>query len=232
MLTMDDEKNNLMSTDMINSIHTGLDAAENSKSVVVLSGRENMFSAGFDLKSLNIGGMEALRMLSGGFQLAERMLSFPTPIVIACSGHAIAMGAFLLLSGDYRIGAIGPFKISTNEVVIGLTMPQAAIEICRQRLAPPFVTRSTILGETYAPLGALQAGFLDQLVDKNELKATAIRIALQLGEIDFRAHHRTKLKVRKGTLQALRKAINADRGGFVLEGTHRYLSSILKNKFR
>lgn len=95
----------------------------------MLSGRHDMLSAGFDLKTLNRGGASAPGMLSGGFQLAERMLSFPTPIVIACIGHATAMGAFLLLSGDYRVGILGPFKNCTNEVAIGMIMPQAAIEI-------------------------------------------------------------------------------------------------------
>lgn len=232
VLTMDDGKNNVISTAMIDAIHSGLDMAEKSKSVVVLSGRENMFSAGFDLKTLNRGGASALGMLSGGFQLAERMLSFPTPIVVACSGHAIAMGAFLLLSGDYRVGAFGPFRIATNEVAIGLVMPQAAIEICKQRLTPGHFTRSTILGETYTPQAAVDAGFLDQLVEKAELKAIALQAASHLGKIDFRAHHKTKLKARKETLQALKKAITVDRGGFALEGARRYFSTILEKRAR
>ena len=36
-------------------------------------------------------------MLRAGFELAQRLLSFPTPVVIACPGHAIAMAVFLFL---------------------------------------------------------------------------------------------------------------------------------------
>lgn len=79
---------------------------------------------------------DAFKMLCGGFKLSARLLAFPTPVVIASNGHAIAMGAFLLLSGDYRIGSAGEFKIIINEVEMGFTLPFAAIEICRQRCQP------------------------------------------------------------------------------------------------
>ena len=89
-------------------------------------------------------------MLEAGFALAQRILSFPTPVVIAVPGHAIAMGVFLVLCGDYRVGADGPYRITANEVAIGLTMPRAAVEICRQRLAPAHFTRAVGLAEVYA----------------------------------------------------------------------------------
>ncbi len=133
---MDDGKVNVLSIPMLGEINAALDQAESAGAVVVLTGRDGRFSGGFDLAVLRAGGPDALTMLRGGFDLAERLLTFPTPVVVACSGHAIAMAAFLLLSGDYRIGAAGPFKITANEVAIGLPMPMAAIEICRQRLTP------------------------------------------------------------------------------------------------
>ena len=44
-----------------------------------------------------------------------RIFSFPRPVVAACSGHAIALGAFLLCSSDYRVGSKGNFKlVQTN----------------------------------------------------------------------------------------------------------------------
>ncbi|HUN31199.1 MAG TPA: enoyl-CoA hydratase-related protein [Trebonia sp.] len=96
--------------------------------MVLIEGRDGVFSAGFDLPVLRNGGPDALTMLRSGFELAARLLEFPQPVVIACTGHAVAMGVFLLLCGDYRVGATGPFKITANEVAIGLTMPRAAVE--------------------------------------------------------------------------------------------------------
>src|SRR5258705_6292844 len=113
------------------------DRAKADRAAVVLSGRAGVFSAGFDLRVLRAGGADATAMVRTGFELAERLLAFPTPVVVACTGHALAMGAFLLLAGDYRLGTPGAYKIGVTEVALGITMPFFGIEICPQRLAPP-----------------------------------------------------------------------------------------------
>ena len=122
-ITMNDGSKNLMSPKMLGALNKALDQAEKDGAVVIITGYEDIFSAGFDLKVLKSGGGPAMNMLNEGFALTTRLLSFRTPVINACNGHAIAMGSFLLLSGDYNIGASGPFKIMANEVAIGLTMP-------------------------------------------------------------------------------------------------------------
>ena len=148
-IVMDDGKSNVISPRMLSQLNHALDRAEKENAVVVLTGREGIFSAGFDLKILKSGVFNAFNMLIGGFSLSKRLLSFPTPVVIACNGHAMAMGSFLLLSGDYRIGVAGGFKIAANEVEIGLTMPHSAVEICRQRLKPAHLDRTVLLSELH-----------------------------------------------------------------------------------
>lgn len=209
-ITMDDGKVNVLSPQMLTEIDVALDRAATDRAVVVLTGREGVFSAGFDLAVLRAGSDEASAMLRAGFELAERILSFPTPVVIACTGHAIAMGVFLLLSGDYRVGATGPHKITANEVAIGLTMPRAAVEICRQRLAPAYFNRAVILAEPFTPYDAVAAGFLDRVVQASELQDVARSTAEALAMLDLGAHTATKLRARDHALQALRVAIEAD----------------------
>ena len=155
-ITMDDGKVNALSVQMLAELNGALDRAAADRAVVVLSGRPGVFSAGFDLPVLRAGGSPAIAMLREGFELAERMLSFPIPVAIACTGHAVAMGAFLLLSGDYRVGAAGPYKLAANEVAIGLTMPRAAIELLRQRLAPAHFNRAVTLAEPFSPENAVE----------------------------------------------------------------------------
>jgi enoyl-CoA hydratase len=169
-----------------------------------------VWSAGFDLGVLRAGGPPALGMVRGGFVLAERLLAFPRPVVVACSGHAVAMGVFLLLSADYRIGAAGPFRITTNEVAIGMTMPRAAIEITRQRLTPAHLHRALVLAEVFAPDDAVAAGLLDRVVPAGELAEAARSTAARLAQLDAGAHAQTKLRTREATLQALRAALDAD----------------------
>ena len=213
-ITMDDGKVNALSPQMFTELSTAFDQAKTDKAVVVFTGREGVFSAGFDLGVLGSGGPDAAALLGSGFELAERILSFPTPVVIACSGHAIAMGVFLVLSGDYRIGADGPYKITANEVAIGMTMPRTAVEICRQRLSPAHFNRAVILAEPYAPDRAVDAGFLDRVVQPSELQDVARKTAAQLATLNMDAHAATKLRARDGTLQAIRAGMKADEANF------------------
>jgi enoyl-CoA hydratase len=209
-ITLDDGKVNALSPTMLAQINGALDRAEADRAVVVLTGRQGVWSAGFDLAVLRGGGDAAPAMVHAGFTLAERLLAYPRPVVIACPGHAIAMGVFLLLSADYRIGATGPYRITTNEVAIGLTMPRAAIEITRQRLVPAHLHRAVVLAEVYTPDDAVVAGFLDRAVPSAELADAARAAAGRLGTLDMVAHGATKLRTRAHTLHALRAALDTD----------------------
>lgn len=209
-VTLDDGKVNVLSRSTLAAINAAFDRAEADGAVVVLTGRDGLFSAGFDLAVLNAGGTDAVDMLREGFELAARILAFPTPVVIACTGHAIAMGVFLLLSGDYRVGAAGPYRITANEVAIGLTMPRAAVEICRQRLTPAHFNRAVVLAELFTPADAVDAGFLDRVVPASDLRDVARTTAELFTTLDMPAHGASKLRARQPALQAIRAAIEAD----------------------
>jgi enoyl-CoA hydratase len=209
-IAMDDGKVNALSPAMLAELAAALDQAASDGAVVVLAGRPGIYSAGFDLRVLTGGGPEAVPMLQAGFRLAERMLSFPAPVVLACTGHAIAMGVFLVLSADYRVGAEGPFRITANEVAIGLTLPRAAIEICRQRLTPAAFTRAVLLAEVFSPTDAVAAGFLDRLAPPDAVLAVAQQTAAQMAALHLGAHDASKQRARAATLEALRRAIAED----------------------
>ena len=149
-IVIDDGKANAMSVPTMTEINAALDQAREDRTVVVLTGREGLFSAGFDLAVFKQGPGPLGEMLRTGGELNARILSFPQPVIAACTGHAIAMGSFLLLSSDYRVGADGPFRIGMNEVAIAMTLPHFAIEIARQRLAPAYFHR-TVTGDMYGP---------------------------------------------------------------------------------
>ncbi len=211
-ITMDDGKVNCLSLPMLAELNRALDQAQEDDAVVVLTGRQGMFSGGFDLETFKRGGEPVYQMLKDGAELLTRVLSFPRPVVTACSGHAVAMGAFLTMSGDVRIGAGGPFKIVCNEVAIGLTMPRFAIELSRSRLTPSHFNRAMINAETYSPEAAVEAGFLDRVVPASDLQTQAVEAATALTNLNPRAHAETKLLVRQQTQDALREAIAIELG--------------------
>jgi enoyl-CoA hydratase len=210
VITMDDGKVNALTLRMLMELNEAFDQARDEKRVVVLTGREGIFSAGFDLSVLRSGRYEALEMLRAGFELAERVLAFRTPVVMAVSGHAVAMGLFLASSGDYRIGMAGQYKLTANEVAIGLTMPRAAAEILRQRLSPTHFNRAITLAETFSPEEGIGAGLLDRVVPASELRETALSTAAMFTGLDLAAHFASKLRARHEALLALRAGIEAD----------------------
>jgi enoyl-CoA hydratase len=210
-VTLDDGKVNAMSVEMQAAIGEAIERAGADGAAIVLTGRPGVFSAGFDLATLGEGGPKAAAMVLGGFRLAERLLAYPHPVVVGCTGHAIAMGTFLMFAGDYRIGPeSGSYKLTANEVAIGLTMPHAAIEILRLRLTPAAFDRAVILSDVFGPADALATGYLDRLVPAEDVVSAAQEFAHAARALDARAHAASKLRARAPVLAALAQAIRDD----------------------
>ena len=208
---MDDGKANALSILMQQSVNAALDEAEKAKLPVVLTGRSGILSAGFDLKTLSAGGQPVFDMLNGGIELAIRLLSFPSPVVIACPGHAIAMGVFLLQCCDYRIGVAGNYKYVANEVAIGMTMPHSTIEILRQRLTPAALSRAVLLAETFTPDNGVETGFVDRVVATDaELMPAALEFAKSTLALNAAAHTASKNRLRGDVLSAIRAGLAKD----------------------
>jgi enoyl-CoA hydratase len=210
IITINNGKANAISHEVIAGLNLSLDKAEQDDKIVVLTGTSGIFSGGFDLKLMTKSAESAKELVTKGSQLSLRMLSFPKPIIIACNGHAIAKGAFLLLSADYRIGVEGDFKIGLNEVMIGMTMHSAGIVIAKSRLSEVYVNRSVNNAEIFTSKDAVKAGFLDVIVPEDQLLPTAIKVAEMFTKLNKKAHAATKLKVRKLHLEALEIAIELD----------------------
>lgn len=212
VVVMDDGKANAMSGAMQAELHDAFDRAEDQAHAVVLAGRPGKFSAGFDLGVLMGGGQPAVDMTGGGFELAHRVSRSPRPIVAACTGHAIAMGAFLLLSCDYRIGAEGDYRLAANEVAIGITMPHTAVEVVTHRLPPHIAERALLQSEVFSPANAVATGWLDALAPADQVIEAAVAHADHLAAtLDAAAHAATKARVRAAHLDALERAVAADR---------------------
>ena len=209
-LTLNNGKVNAISPDVIAAFNAALDQAVADRAVVIITGQPGILSGGYDLKVMTAGPKEAVALVTAGSTLARRLLSHPLPVIVACPGHAVAKGAFLLLSADYRIGVDGPFSIGLNEVQIGMTMHHAGIELARDRLRRSAFHRSVINGEMFDPQSAVDAGFLDKVVTAEELQGAALAAARQLKKINMLAHKNTKLKVRKQLLETLDDAILQD----------------------
>ena len=146
-------------------------------------------------------------MLLGGFELAERMLGFPVPVVVACTGHALAMGSFLLCSGDYRIGAEGEFKIQA-------TRSQSASR-CRYPRSPPAPPTHALRFDRAVGLAAMSArptpsrGLARWVFAPDDVVTVAQEVAI-VCRLDAAAHLGTKRRARADMLAAVHAGIEAE----------------------
>jgi enoyl-CoA hydratase len=210
VLSFDDGRANAVSHAAIDALNGALGRAEKEASAAVLLGRPGRFSAGFDLSVINQGIDASRALVTAGGELLLRIVESDVPVVAACSGHALAMGALMLLASDYRVGARGAFKIGLNEVAIGLTLPVFALELARARVAREHLARATNLAEVYDPDGAVAAGFLDRAVAPEQLEAEALATAQQLTKLNRAAYRGTKRKLFGAMIERVRATIAQD----------------------
>ncbi len=208
VITMDDGKANVLGPDMQQAINDAIDHADRDDvGALVLAGNDKVFSGGFDLKVFRSGDLDAsIGMLRGGFELSHRLLSYPKPVVIACTGHAIAMGSFLLCSGDHRITAPN-YNIQANEVAIGMVMPYAALEVVKLRLTRSAYQQAVGLANVFFGESAKAAGWVDEVVPAEKVLERAEEAAHEFAKLHRGAHAASKLRARAEALEAIRAGI-------------------------
>lgn len=208
IITMDDGKANAINPPMLEALNACFDQAEKDAKVVIITGREGRFSGGFDLKlMMSLPGAEVKALVDGGGKLAHRLYSFPMPVIAACNGHGVAMGCFILLSCDVRIGTAGAFKIGANETQINMVLPTFASELVKARVADDYKTRSMVFGELFDPETAVKAGYLDRVVDGGALLATAKATAEAIKPLSGSSLTGNKLLLRETTLANIKASL-------------------------
>lgn len=210
VIAMDDGKANALSPSMIADLSDAFDRAANESNAVVLAGREGKLCAGFDLKVL-MGGPDGARTLfRSGAELFLKIFEFPKPVIVACTGHAIAGGALLLGAADVRIGAQGPFKIGLNEIAIGVPLPIFAHRLAEARLDPRRLVEATLLATLYSPSGAAEVGWLDRTVAADQVHETALAEARELAGRSGEPFAISKRSMRKDLAAHVRETLESD----------------------
>lgn len=211
---IDDGKANALSLALLADLHGVVDMLDLDETVgaLVLHGRPGMFSAGFDLSVVRGGDVDAgARLLGSGADLFRRLYGAPVPVVAACTGHAVAGGAFLLLASDMRVGADLACRIGLNEVAIGFVFPAWAITLCEERLSPRHRQRSVMLAELTGPVEAVDAGFLDTVVPAQDVLPLALARAGEYAAFSRAAYAGNVIAARGRVLQVLAEQVRRDR---------------------
>jgi enoyl-CoA hydratase len=210
IVRMDDGKANALSSAMIDGLFEALARAESEASSLVVIGRQDRFCAGFDLRVMMSSPDAAKELLSRGASLLMKFYGASIPVVHACTGHALAGGALLLLTGDVRIGTAGAYRLGLNEVSIGMPVPVLAMELARDRIHTKELTNATLGARIYDPEAAASAGFLDAVLPADAVVARAKEEAAKLGEYSRFAYKETKVRLRKKTIDHIIATLEDD----------------------
>ena len=212
---LDDGKANALSIEVIAAVQAALDEAEGDDGVgaLVIHGRPGRFSAGFDLGVMFGGDMSAIiDLVADGGALVHRLYGSSVPVVAACTGHALAAGALVLLGCDVRVGADIDAKVGLNEVAIKMVLPDWAFTIAEARLSKRHTQRALANARITTPRGAVDVGYIDEVVPAGDVLDRAVAIATDLATtLDPSAYQRTVRKLRGPVLDLMESEIAADR---------------------
>ncbi|CAB4362254.1 MAG: crotonase/enoyl-CoA hydratase family protein [Actinobacteria bacterium] len=214
IIHLDDGKANALSFDVMAALSAVLDDVESDTTVgaIVIHGRPGKFCAGFDLSVMSSGDWNAVAgMMCAGGDIVRRLYAMPVPVVAACTGHALAAGALLLMGCDMRIGADVACKIGLNEVALGIVLPDWALTISQERLSGRHLQAAVALAELTGVAGAVEAGFLDIVVPEAEVLSTAVARAQVYATLSRDAYGGTVRAMRGPVLQLLAEQIERDR---------------------
>jgi enoyl-CoA hydratase len=219
IITMDDGKANALGHAMIAAVNAALDRAQAEARAVVLAGRPGRFCAGFDLRVLTSGRDAALPLVEAGGALFLRLYGLGLPVVAACTGHALAGGALLLLVSDARIGTEGAYKLGLNEVAIGIPLPMLVRRLADDRLDPRRLVEATLLAGVYDPSTAREVGYLDEVVSEAEVRPRALERAHELARLPGRAFAASKASLRSAAIAQIQAALHDDVDRILQAGT-------------
>jgi enoyl-CoA hydratase len=178
VLRVDDGKANAFSFTLIEALHAALDRAEKEAKAVAWIGRAERFSGGFDLGVMRSGDLAAVgKLVAAGGRLALRLYEAPLPIVLGCTGHALAMGAVALLAADLRVGPLGDFQDRAQRSRDRSHAADFATELARERPRRATCSAPRCWPRLHDGPGAVEAGFLDLVAPADKVEGVAIEAA-------------------------------------------------------
>jgi enoyl-CoA hydratase len=199
---VDDGKVNALSFEIMQGLRSAVATASEQGHPLVITGRDGCLSAGFDLAVVNSGdGDRITALFAEGAALYGAIVAAPIPVIVSCTGHALAGGALLLLSADYRIGRNGSYRLGLNEVRIGLALPNFAVTLAMHRLERRVLTAATMFAEVVAPERAVDMGYLDESADDPLSRACAL--AKELATLPQDPFVATKRRIRRALHEEL-----------------------------
>lgn len=183
VVTFNRPPTNFASVDLMRALGDAFDAidGENGVRASVLQSDGKNFCAGADLGNPNeVGGsgMGSVRELYGQ---AIRMFSAQKPIVVAVQGGAVGAGLGLALVGDFRV-ASPDARFVANFVKLGFHPGFGLTYTLPRLIGPVKADLMCLTGRRVKPEEAKAWGMVDEIVELEDLRAGALRLAQEIAE--------------------------------------------------
>ena len=209
IIKLDDGKANAFSYDMLSQVNDLLKKVPRDSGALVITGREGLFSGGFDLKTLATGDMEKItKMVQLGYRLLLELFSFDRPIVAAVSGHSIALGLFVTCSADYRIAIDGKYVCQANEVRNNMDIPTQIMEIIRARVNKKYFYSAVYHSDAYSVQDSIEVGYIDEVVSEDQFMQRVMEKAKELATLPHPFYANTKKTAQDEVRQKIADAID------------------------
>ncbi len=208
IIKLDDGKANAFSYDMLTQVNELLAKVPRDSGALVITGRDGLFSGGFDLKTLAAGDMEKItKMVHLGYRLLLELYSFDRPIIAAVSGHSIALGLFVTCSADYRIAIDGKYICQANEVRNNMDIPTQIMEILKARVNKNYFYPAVFHSDAYSVQDSIEVGFIDEVVPQTEFMDRVMEKAKELATLPHPFYANTKKSAQDDVRQKISDAI-------------------------
>jgi enoyl-CoA hydratase len=167
--------------------------ARGSQRAMVITGTGTTFSAGVDLLRILREGSDYLkRFLPALERFFRTLLTFPKPATAAVNGHAIAGGCIIAAACDHRVMSAGQARIGVAELAVGVPFPMLPFEIVGARVDRTRFRELVYSGRLVEPAEALGVGFVDEVVQAEELLPRAHAVAERLAAVPPKTFELTK----------------------------------------
>lgn len=180
-LTLDrPEERNAVNLEVCDAMYAALEEfeADPQARVAILTGTGPVFCGGADLKAFDAGDGPKIAAHRGGFGGFVRFRR-SKPVIAAINGHALAGGLELVLACELAV-ASNRALFGLPEVTVGLMAGGGGAIRLPVELPPKVAFRMLLTGKPIDAAEALQHGLVNEVVDPDDVLATAARLA---GEI-------------------------------------------------
>jgi 3,2-trans-enoyl-CoA isomerase len=193
-------KSNPINAEMVKELSMLIKSIEFDDNIggLIITGKENFFSAGLDLIELYDYDENQIKAFWTDFMaLQAAMVAFKKPMVAAISGHSPAGGCVMAICCDYRVMAQGKYIIGLNEIPVGLVVPDSIFKVYAFWLGQRKAYQYLMEGRLLSVDDALEAGLIDEISKPESVISTAERQIRKYMQLNAKGWSQSKLNLRK-----------------------------------